>query len=125
MAFNKLVNVGNKKENPKDLNFTAKLLAGNDPAQPRERLDARNFITGRRSNTSAPGMGWLLSAALQGALQLIHCHGHNGRQRLSDSTSNSTQKGQRHRETFTKATQQTGGSGHGRGGALVRRFLCA
>ena len=60
-----------------------------------------------------------------GGLQLIQCHGHNGRWGMTDSASNSTRKGQSHRDTFAKATWETEGSGHGGGWAPVKRApLC-
>ena len=47
-AFNKLVDVENKKANRNDCNFTANALAGSHPARPWEKPAARNFISRRR-----------------------------------------------------------------------------
>lgn len=71
MAFNKLVDVGNKKENQSDFNFTAQQAASNDPAWPGRGRPAKNFISERRADTSVPGVGLLLcisdATCLQGA----------------------------------------------------------
>lgn len=80
-TFNKLVDVETKRANRNDFNFTANVLAGNNPAQPWEKLTARNFTTRRRGSirTGKGGCLGLQPSLPLGALQLIHCHGHKGR----------------------------------------------
>lgn len=66
---------------------------------PEIRQPAKNFIAGKRDNTSAPGVGQLLcisdTPCFQGALQLIQCHkgGEGGRQTMSLPKSPCSQAG--------------------------------
>ena len=93
--FNKLVDVETKRANRNDFNFTANVLAGNNPAQPWEKPTARNFTTRRGSIRT--GKGGLLGAAAVLASGGSAAHSLSRPQREAgptDSASNSLRKGQ-------------------------------
>lgn len=127
MAFNKLVDVENKKENQNDLNFTADVRAGNDPAGP-----GRSRLPG----TPSPGEGHCVCAR-SGAATL--CFSRPGLRGACSFTLTATEGGRSSRTVFPllqggdKVTEtpspkppsrQEDQGTEGVGGPPVRRRLC-
>lgn len=119
-AFNKLVDVENKKENQSDFNFTAWHVASNDPAWPRRSRLPRSHHS-ERGSISVPG--WGCSFAFWVPLPpMVPCgsfivRGIKGADHASNSA-RSEKTAQSHKDVFAKVTQQAGGSEH-RGGHSV------